>query len=133
MTITLQLTGTTFAISNDAGQTLGLALACHDARYLSIQWAGASRLERLHPSPAEWREIEHQIRNGLDPRPLSLETPIGAFLGIKDAERRRVAWVHSVPIDVADPLTTAHALDAHLTKQAIKLLLRTKPFQEGGA
>jgi len=39
------------------GSLEGVAVACLDARYLSVHWAGAPRITRRHVMPAQWKQI----------------------------------------------------------------------------
>jgi len=43
--------------SRRTGSLEGVAVVCLDARYLSVQWAGAPRITRRHVTPAQWKEI----------------------------------------------------------------------------
>jgi hypothetical protein len=46
----------TFALSQlDTGRGLGHALICADARYASIAWLGAERLDRRFVELGDWR------------------------------------------------------------------------------
>jgi hypothetical protein len=102
------------------GRPIGLAVVCAAARYASVLWSGGDRLERLHATPAEWREIEHQINNGLDPRPLMSTSPLAVFFNKAASSLRQVRWLHSTPLKVRDPLDTGPTLDALLWRVSIE-------------
>ena len=60
------MTATTFTLT-EADRVVGLGLICVEARYASVNWAGADRLDRLHPSTDQWTEIKRLMADGLSP------------------------------------------------------------------
>lgn len=46
------------------GSHTGVAVVSPEARYLSVQWAGAARITRRYVTPAQWRDIAN-IGDGL--------------------------------------------------------------------
>jgi hypothetical protein len=105
-----------FTMVTDSAAEAGLALVCFEARYGAMLWRDSRQIARLQATAEEWREIEHQIRNGLDPRPLPASSPLAAFL--RGGEPRQARWLAAAAISVDDPLATVEALDEHLRHAA---------------
>jgi hypothetical protein len=51
----------------ETGRALARALVCAEARYASILWPNASRPDRRHMSPVNWRHIEAVSRSDCRP------------------------------------------------------------------
>jgi hypothetical protein len=104
----MPLSAITFAIRDLAtSRRLALALICPEARYASIAWRGAERLDRRYGTPGQWKQIELDPQVGLPSVPL-------------DANRRRslaVQYMNVLPIEAARAESAATVLDALLRSQ----------------
>jgi hypothetical protein len=109
----------TFAISDLAtGRRLALAVVCPEARYASIAWPGAERLDRRHATPRHWKQIELDLQLGLPSGPLDATSWMVDVL--LDANRRRslvVQYVSVLPVEVVRAETASTVLDALLRSQ----------------
>ena len=75
----------------------------------------AERLDRRHPTPSQWKEIELDLTVGLPPGPLDATSAVVEVL--LDANRRRstiVQYVNVLPVEVVRAETAATVLDALL-------------------
>jgi hypothetical protein len=115
----MPLRAITFSITDLAtGRRLALALICPEARYASIAWRGADRLDRRHVTPGQWKQIELDLQLGLPSGPLEVTSWMVDVL--LDAHRRRALMVQYVsvqPIEVERAETAATVLDALLRSQ----------------
>lgn len=94
---------------------LGVALVCPDARYASVAWRGAERLDRRHATPVLWKQIDQEQELGLPPGPLK-STSTFAVLFLEPDRRRSVIvqYVSAMPIEVSRPDATVTELDSLL-------------------
>ena len=112
------MTATLFTLT-EACRVAGLGLVCPEARYASVRWAHADRLDRCHVSADQWREILQAIRAGLSPQPLAPSSALaaaltGGRLGLT------VQWIHAQPVGAGHgPGAVANLLDRLLTSQAL--------------
>ena len=108
------MTATLFTLT-EAGRVAGLGLVCPEARYASIRWAHADRLDRCPVTADQWREIMQAIRAGLSPEPLALAAVLtGGRLGLT------VQWIHAQPVGAGHgPGAVANLLDRLLKSQAL--------------
>jgi len=109
------VTYTAHTISVVDGHTAGLrgsGLICSEARYISILWHGASRIERGFATPALWKDIEQQIAAGLPTGPLDVTTPIARMF--REYGAQQVQWRSTSPVDAERPDQISDALDQHL-------------------
>jgi hypothetical protein len=78
----------------------------------------AERLDRRHPTPSQWKEIELDLTVGLPSAPLESTSAVVEVL--LDANRRRstiVQYLNVLPVEVAQVEATATVLDALLRSQ----------------
>lgn len=94
---------------------VGQALVCVEARYASIRWKGAPRLDRRFVDAARWRPIERELRDGWTKGLVSPDSVV--FVALL-AERRslQLQFMTSPPIE-AEPLTASAVLDGYLNVQ----------------
>jgi hypothetical protein len=96
------------------GRGLAYALICPEARYCSIAWFGADRLDRRFVPIGDWRSVEARIVEGLPAGPLEASHAIvRALLAPEDRTARIVQYLSVQDIDAA-PATVAATLDAWL-------------------
>jgi hypothetical protein len=109
----------TFALSDLAtGRPLGLALICPDARYTSIAWRGAERLDRKFVPTADWKLFEFAVREHLPPTPLEASHVVSRILVPHDRRRSTVVqYLAQQQLDVTSPGDVAQQLDAELRRQ----------------
>jgi hypothetical protein len=104
----------TFTLADLAtGRGLGHALICPDARYASIAWLGADRLDRRFVAPADWRTFLARLADHFPPTPFESTDIVPILL---PAERRAavtVQYVADMPLDAA-PERVAERLDTWL-------------------
>lgn len=104
----------TFTITRLAtGRLVAHATICVEARYVSIATVGADRLDRVHPSPADWRALEAVGRETLTTVPLDRRHVVARVLTDSRSEFV-VQPLVIAPITVTAPGQVATALDAHL-------------------
>ena len=72
------------------GQSLAHAGIAADARYISIAWSSASRLDRLYADPKEWREFEARHKEHYPSTPLE-STHIAVRLLVPNTRRSSVS------------------------------------------
>ena len=61
------MTAVIFSITDlETGRWLGRAVICVKARYASIQWRGANRIERRFGSPKQWRSVDADLAPGFE-------------------------------------------------------------------
>jgi hypothetical protein len=94
------------------GLWIGAGLICVEARYCSRLLLGGERIDRLHSSPTEWREIEAEIGWGLSPGPVPTSSVIARTL-LGGATSALVRYLHQQPVN-DEPERVAVALDALL-------------------
>jgi hypothetical protein len=109
----------TFAANRlETGAVAGLAAVCAEARYISVAIRGADRLQRRFAQPAEWIEIEHQLKMGISPGPLPRDSYLGRqLLGAFDVAVG-VRYVHARELDARSPELVVPTLDGYLLSQA---------------
>jgi hypothetical protein len=125
----MTLTAVTFAVTNPNAETIGLAVLCVEARYASMRWRGVDRVDRRFASPAEWKDMEHQLKMGLSTKPLP---PAGVFARVLTGggPDRIVRWLNVTTITVDDPAMAVQAFDAHLKRQPVELRQTLKQIEE---
>jgi hypothetical protein len=105
-----------FALTQlDSGRFLGHAGIAPSARYISIAWSGASRMDRLYAEPIEWRAYGSAVRNHLHSTPLESTHIVVRMLLPK--ERRtsvNVQCVTLVQVQAGAPQELTTQLDATL-------------------
>jgi hypothetical protein len=107
----------TFAIRRPDGAPIdGVALVAPAARYATVYWLGAERLDRRFTDVTRWPEIERQIGAGFG-GPLPRASAVFRLLGDVDREAT-VLFVRSRGVEVASPAGAAAALDAVLREEA---------------
>lgn len=111
------MTGVLFTIT-EAGRVVGLGLVCAEARYCSVRWAGADRLDRCHLAANDWPLVGAIFKDGMSTRPLEASNVIAATL---TAGRPGVAvqWLARLPVEAAEPSTVSANLDRLLRSQAL--------------
>jgi|SRR5579862_1172908 len=108
----------TFALTSlETGRLVGFAAVCAEARYASVAWHGANRLERRHAAPAAWKAVEQEFALGLAAGPIERATVLANLVagGRPDIVMQYVS-VESV--EVASPGEVANVLDAFLHHRA---------------
>jgi hypothetical protein len=115
----MPLRAITFAITDLAtGRHLALALICPEARYASVAWRGAERLDRRYGTPEQWKQIEMDLQVGLPSVPLeSTSWMVDVLL---DPNRRRglvVQHMSVLPIEVERVEMAVTKLDTLLRSQ----------------
>lgn len=59
------MTAYTFGLTSlETGRLLGEAIVCPQARYVSVAWRGAGRLDRKFVHAASWTRIERELADG---------------------------------------------------------------------
>lgn len=119
----MTLSAFTFALTTREGDTLGLAVLSPEARYASVQLAGAKRLIRRNATPDEWKEIEQLVSAGLESGPMTAGVIHDVLAG--GDEDKAVAYMQATEIE-SDPIRASEALDFHLSNQPIELRLRLR-------
>jgi hypothetical protein len=103
-----------FGLVDAVERMVGLALICVPCRYASLLRQGATRIERVVLSPADWRAVGQEARDGLPPGLLDDESAVGRVLGRLVDPTIQVRWLHTTPATVATPESAAQVLDARL-------------------
>jgi hypothetical protein len=107
------VTAVLFAIMHlETGRQAGTALVCPDARYASVQWVGADRLDRRLASPALWQGVIVETMPGFDAGPLERGSAIARLL--VDRSDLVVQYVWARPLEDVAPASVAAMLDALL-------------------
>src|SRR5690349_17483064 len=61
-----------FTLSDSETQRhVGHAVVCCEAKYVSVRWSHANRIDRLHLEPPLWQTVEAELMNGVPSGPLS--------------------------------------------------------------
>jgi hypothetical protein len=112
----------TFVLSDlDTGRTLGRALVCVNARYASIAWRGAERLDRVFVRPHEWKGIEMAIAEKLPAGALPAASPIVVALLPEDRRHSIVIQYYTQQPIQADAFDVVAAqLDGLLARSAVR-------------
>jgi hypothetical protein len=99
------------------GRPARWAVICLEARYASVLWLGAGRLDRRHALPAVWKAVAAEIALGIPPGPIDRSSALAGLLG---ADRSDVAlqYVSAQPIAVDNPSAVVLALDSLLRLSA---------------
>lgn len=100
----------------DTGRVRGQALVCPAARYASIAWTGAARLDRRHTSVYVWRRLERELFDGFSVGPVSEATAVAQLLTLDSAAV--LQFLHSVSIAEEPPDQIAARLDGWLRGMA---------------
>lgn len=107
----------TFALlSSIAGETLGLAMICPEARYVTIAWKGG-RFERRHAGPALWRSIEADLLTGFPGGVVPKVSAVTSVLAGSRAAVIDVGQLHALPVTIGEPSDAVTALDGALRRQ----------------
>jgi len=102
----------------DTGRLVAHAVIATDARYCSIAWIGAGRLERRYLTGPEWLDIEREIERQLPPTPLPKTSPIVvALLDFSKRSSVAVQYLTTLPIEAA-PGEVVAVLDGMLRQEA---------------
>ena len=98
----MTLRAITFVLSDlETGRGLAHALICPEARYASIGWCGAERVDRRHATGAEWQLLDLAIREKLPPTPLESSHIMSRILLADDRRRAIVVqYVTQLPIEI---------------------------------
>lgn len=103
--------------SLETGAMLGQALICPEARYASVRWKGADRLDRRFVPALSWKAIERELQDGWPKGLVAVGSTV--FLTIVPKGHRgslQVQFRAGPPID-AVPAAAAQALDGYLNAQ----------------
>jgi hypothetical protein len=101
----------------ETGALVGQALVCAEARYASVRWKGAERLDRRFvPAPA-WKAIEVEVRDGWSKGLVAVESAVFATV-VPEGHRGslRAKFLTGFPVD-AVPMAAAQTLDQYLNAQ----------------
>lgn len=106
--------------SIETGRVVGHALLCPEARYCSVRWLNAARLERRFADAATWRAVLEDLALQDWPKGyIAARSALGKLL-IRDDRRGLVAIQFSAgPNFVGDGPTATSALDAYLHSQPL--------------
>jgi hypothetical protein len=93
---------------------VGQAIICPDARYASLMFLGASRIERRFAAPAQWRELKAVLTRRISRAPLPPDHVVpSVLLGAND--RHLVCWHPEVcEVSVTSPARAVASLDEML-------------------
>ena len=111
------LTATLFTLT-EAGRLAGLGLVCPEARYASVRWVHADRLDRCRVSAAQWREIARVLGAGTTPGRIEPSSALGTVLA-GDRLGVTVQWLTSLPAADVAPEAVAGELDGLLKRQPL--------------
>jgi hypothetical protein len=110
------VTAHAFVITDlQVGRVLGQAVLCAEARYVSIAWRGASRLDRRFVTPMAWRSVEREVRDLIPPGPLARQSAIVRLFGLTSGQVAQ--YLSQAPIEAA-PGAVAATLDSLLRRMA---------------
>jgi hypothetical protein len=109
MTITL------FSIAATPSRPPGLALVCAEARYASVLYDGASRLDRRFGTTLIWRQALTNLRGGLGSPALQPASPFVRLLLPQSGAAVRYVLSQDIELPALD---AAQALDAELRRHA---------------
>lgn len=101
----------------DTGVLVGHALLCPDARYATVRWKGADRLDRRFGAPAAWRSVDADLSIGWEKGLVASGSATSGLL-VRDEQRGVVALQKftKIPID-EDGSGAAAACDGYLHVQ----------------
>lgn len=103
----------------DAGARLvAHVLVCPDARYASVRWLEASRLERRHLAAAAWPVVARELAEGWPKGLVPADAATARALLPEDQRHLQLQALTEPPIAAA-PLALAAALDAYLHQQVV--------------
>lgn len=110
------MTATIFIIADASRKLRGLALICPAARYASVRWRGADRLDRRFATPQDWRALEIDLRQP-PPTPWPPDSAVVRVLGVGR--------------DAVVQYQTARDVEAETTQVTVALdtLLNTQPLE----
>jgi hypothetical protein len=110
-----------FALTRrDTGRLVGHALLCPDARFATVLWAGADRLDRRHATPHMWKQVIGDLEIGWEKWVVAGDCSTARFL--LDPDARAVVALQLIsqpPIDGTTPGEIAAALDRYLAAQLL--------------
>ena len=109
----MTLNAIAFVITSRDRDLVALAVLCVDARYFSTITKRLNRPTRHFVTPAQWKELQHQIAMGLPAQVFPSDNPIAVLLADR-VEPQTVSWLGTTPIAVERPEDAARALDRHL-------------------
>jgi hypothetical protein len=101
----------------ETGVITGHALVCAEARYASVRWKGADRLDRRFVAAPAWKPIERELREGWSKGLVAVDDHV--FLAVVPEGHRgslQAKFLTSFPVDAA-PMAAAQALDQYLHVQ----------------
>jgi len=76
----MTLTATAFVLSLETGQVAGMGLLCPDARYGSVLWTGATRVDRRFAQPNEWQAVQRELSETMPAAALPRTSACAALL-----------------------------------------------------
>lgn len=100
--------------SIETGKLVGRALVVPEARYASIAWAGAERLDRRYAMPTGWLAVEAELVDGVPPGPLARTTAIARLLGFESDTIAQ--YLSAEDLEVGQHGVSVQELDARLTR-----------------
>jgi hypothetical protein len=109
----------TFA-PTDSATIIGAALVCPSARYASICWRGAERLDRCFATPADWQAIEREITSlpsGPLPRDWAIVRVLARDRGFE------VRYLQIEDLEAPAPAELVRVLDNRLREQPLVSIL----------
>lgn len=106
----------TFLIRERAsGRTLGHAVLCPPARYVSVVWGDDQPLDRRFVPSAVWQEIDRQVAEQLPAGPLDRASAVAVALAGEHGAAVAVQYLSQEQLeDGLTPGAVAAALDARL-------------------
>jgi hypothetical protein len=104
-------------ISLETGSLAGFAVVCVEARYASVAWHGADRLEQRHATVEMWKELAQEFGLGLPSGPIEKGTVLARLI-TGGRSGIAVQYLSVDPVEVASPGGVADALDAFLRLRA---------------
>ena len=114
------MTAVAFMIWNRSHTSVvGVASVCLEARYASVRWAGAERLDRRFADLEGWRAVANEIGLKLPAKPLTDDSPIAKLLAGERVSDVRVQYLTQEPISETDPRLLAAVLDDGLRSATI--------------
>jgi len=115
------MTALTFGIASlSTGAGLGYGMICFEARYASVAWFGADRLDRRVVMRSEWRMLELALQVGIPDTPLQ-STHVVPWILVAADRRASVLVQRVADLRVAvEHARVAETLDGWLRDLAAK-------------
>jgi len=122
------MTAVAFMIWNRShASVMGVASLCVEARYASVRWCGAERLDRRFADLATWRAIASEVNLQLPAAPLPRTSAIANVLAGERVHDVEIQYLTQTHIDDSEPRLVAALLDAGLRSTTIP---EARPDQE---